>query len=279
MDWMEIAMKKLIEFWKKDIINKLILLISLALVIGVLGMAVAAFTMLGGRSFMDAFTGILPARATPTFNVNSFLTPRTVTPILQTATPRPTRTLTPTDLPTLIPTDGPSPTFEAFMTLGPAATLEPAATLPAVATPTQAGPIGLACIPGNPRKTGHVVEVLDGNTVRILIDGLVYVVRYIGVTAPDQPAFITAAKAKNQELAYGEEVTLIPDVNAKDDRGRLLYYVMVGDKFINLEMIRQGLGLAVDFPPDSACAATFTDAQQSAMTAKLGLWSAPETTP
>lgn len=260
-------MKSLIEFWKKDIINKLIVLVSLALAIGVVGVVIVAFTMLGGGSFMDVFTGILPAKATPTFDVNSFLTPRTVTPSPYTATPRPTIAVVLTDTPTLPTEDQPSPTLEALATLGPAA------------SPTQAGPVGLACIPGNPRKTGHVVEVLDGNTIRALIDGLVYVVRYIGVSAPDQPAFVNAAKVYNQQLVYGREITLIPDVSPKDDRGRLLYYVMVGDKFVNLEMIRQGLGLAVDLPPDSACAATFQDAQKSAMSELLGMWSVPANTP
>jgi len=120
-----------------------------------------------------------------------------------------------------------------------------------------------------------VVEVIDGNTVRALIKdtGLVYTVRYIGVAVPVDDIYSVAAEHKNTALAYAKEVIFIKDVNDKDERGRLLRYVLVGDKFINLEMIQQGLGTALDVPPDSACAQVFKQAEQAANASKNGTWS------
>jgi endonuclease YncB( thermonuclease family) len=83
------------------------------------------------------------------------------------------------------------------------------------------------------------------------------------------------AKDTNSALVYGKEIIMVADVSDKDDRGRLLRYVLVGDKFINRVMIQQGLGTALDVSPDSACAQTFKQAEQSAGASTLGVWSLP----
>jgi endonuclease YncB( thermonuclease family) len=63
-------------------------------------------------------------------------------------------------------------------------------------------------------------------------------------------------------LVYGKDVSLVADVSNKDENGRLLRYVVAGNTFVNLEMIFQKLGTAVDIPPDSACAQIFNQAEQ-----------------
>ncbi|MEW5938587.1 MAG: thermonuclease family protein [Chloroflexota bacterium] len=285
-------MKSLITFWKKDIINKMIVLVSLALIAGVIGAIVLAAIFLPGNSAGFSFTDIFPARATATFDVNLYLTPRTATVSPYTRTPTPTVAVRLPETATLLPELQPptstldataeavsamtvaasilSPTIFVQPTSGaaPSATLPP--TLPAA---------GAACIPPNATKTGRVVEVLDGNTLRVIIDGPTYVARYIGVGAPEHPAFAEAARLKNQELVYAKDVTLVPSVAPKDDRGRLLFYVLVGEKFINLEIIQQGLGLALDVPPNTECSPVFKAAQQQAMSAGLGMWMFPTATP
>ncbi|MCZ7548865.1 MAG: hypothetical protein M5U11_06895 [Anaerolineales bacterium] len=82
-------MQSLVRFWKKDIINKLIVLVLLALAGGAIGIAALAFNMPQGKEFTKAFTDLLPVRSTPTFDVNLYLTPGAVQ-----VTPLPT--LTPT---------------------------------------------------------------------------------------------------------------------------------------------------------------------------------------
>ena len=268
-------MKSLLAFWKKDIINKLIVLVIMGLVGAVFAFGWLIFNMPQGRSLTEAFTDFLPVKATPTFDINSYLTPATNIPgVMSTAT----------GIPTLLPTftlPPPTPIVELStptLELLPTPTIE--LTTQPLPTATQAVSNGSVCIPDNQRQTGKVVEVLDGNTVRVLIkdNGLVYVVRYIGVDVPVDTVYSAAAEQKNAELVYGKEIILIKDVNDKDDRGRLLRYVLVGDTFINLDMIQEGLGTALDVPPDSACAEAFKQAEQSASGAMLGVWS-PTATP
>mgnify|MGYP001432727710 CR=1 FL=1 len=265
-------MKSLLAFWKKDIINKLIILVTLALAGGLLTFTWFAFHMPEGKSISDAIADFLPVQATPTFDINTYFTPGAETPAAQIPTPTPATNPTfivPSPAPTL---DLPSPTLEL-----PTPTLE-VATLTPIQPPSTT--LGSACIPNNPQQTGVVVEVLDGNTIRVLMeDKLVHVVRYIGVSAPTDTIYGNLAEQKNIELVYGKDkVTLIKDRSDKDERGRLLRYVLVHDTFINLEMLQQGLGSAFDVPPDSACAQVFASAEQASRTAQLGKWK-PSPTP
>ena len=78
--------------------------------------------------------------------------------------------------------------------------------------------------------------------------------RYIGIDTPEQGETGYGPSAnKNTELVYGKYVTLIKDVSEVDQYNRLLRYVVVGDIFVNYELVRSGLANADDYPPDSAC--------------------------
>ncbi len=259
-------MKPLLAFWKRDIINKLIVIAILALAGGALAFAVLIFNMPYGKSLSESFTNFLPQRGIPTLGVNNIPALPTATEVvffLPTFTPPP-------PMPTV---DLSTPTLELLPTLA----LEESPTQP-LDLPTQSASGGLECIPNNPPRTGTVVEILDGNTVRVLIDKLIYVVRYAGVAAPEDKNYGAIAKAENSKLVYGKEVTLVADVSDKDPRGRLLRYVVQGNTFINRQLIQQGFDSALDTPPDSACAEVFKQAQQSASAALTGMWS-PIATP
>jgi endonuclease YncB( thermonuclease family) len=125
--------------------------------------------------------------------------------------------------------------------------------------------IPTSCIPDNPSQTGKVVEIIDGNTIKVLIGEYVYVVRYIGIDVPDtsEPDG-TEAAFKNADLVFQKEITLIPDQTDKDSRGRLLRYVLVGDTFVNYELVAQGFARVVGEPPNSTCADLFRGAGQQA---------------
>jgi len=253
-------MKTLVAFWNKDLVNKLILVISIGLALGVISLTILVLRMPAGKSLRGVALELIPALVpTPT------LAPPTPSP---TATwfPRPTRTPNPLQstatLPSLGPTEAP----------------------PASPTPTQdaAARIGAACIPKNPPQTGRVVDILDGNTIKVLIDDKVYVVRYLGTAAPDASnPFYQAAMSRNSELVFGQDVTLTGDTVDKDSGGRLLRYVTLGGKFVNLELISEGLAAAVDAGPDLACSAVFVGTGQVALRDKVGQWSLslPSATP
>jgi endonuclease YncB( thermonuclease family) len=255
-------MKRLIDFWKQDIINKLIVIVSLLLVGGVFAFINMLTNLPDGKSLSDAVSQLLPNSSgsiteQPLVNTSKW----TATP-LGFHIPPTIIYASPTNPPTI-----PAPVLETETPALGLPPLTPSAEL-ATSTPTigvtPLAAININCIPDHPKQNGKVLEVVDGNTIKVLVDGLVYIVRYIGVSAPENKFTIVIARQVNSMFVFGKEVTLIADVSDKDDRGRLLRYVLVGDAFINLNLITQGLGSALDIPPDSACAQTFRQAEQSA---------------
>ena len=142
---------------------------------------------------------------------------------------------------------------------------------------------GADCIPNNPPQTGVVVDVVDGDTIKVLLDadGKTYSVRYIGMDTPEDTSqveyFGPEATAKNSELVYGKTVTLIKDVSETDRYGRLLRYIIADGVFVNYELVAQGYANTASYPPDIACIPTFQTAEGQASAAKLGLWGASPT--
>jgi len=155
------------------------------------------------------------------------------------------------------------------------------AALP-TATLAQMAP-GASCIPNNPPQTGKVVDVVDGDTIKVLLDqdGLIYTVRYIGMDTPEYTSQVefygSEAATKNVELVFGKTAQLIKDVSETDVYGRLLRYVIVDNIFINYELVAKGYANTASYPPDIACIPTFQGAEQQARATNLGLWNAPPT--
>jgi len=174
-----------------------------------------------------------------------------------------------------------SPTLEFASTSFPTAT-EPQAPLP-TSTDALIPVTGAACIPHNPPQAGKVVDVVDGDTIKVLLDGdgQTYSVRYIGMDTPENTSqieyFGPEATAKNSELVYGKTVTLIKDVSETDRYGRLLRYVIADGLFVNYELVAQGYANTASYPPDIACIPTFQTVEGQASASRLGLWGAPPT--
>ena len=78
------------------------------------------------------------------------------------------------------------------------------------------------CVPNNPQQTGRVVDVVDGDTIKVKMDadGQTYTVRYIGMDTPEATTstefYGPEATVKNLELVSGKTVTLIKDVSETD---------------------------------------------------------------
>lgn len=163
-----------------------------------------------------------------------------------------------------------SPTLELTSTSLATAT-EPQAPLP-TSTDAVIPMTGGACIPGNPPQTGRVVDVVDGDAIKVLLDadGVTYSVRYIGMDTPENTGqveyFSPEATAKNSELVYGKSATLIKDVSETDRYGRLLRYIIADGLFINYELVVRGYANTASYPPDVACISTFQLAEQQAST-------------
>ncbi len=180
-------------------------------------------------------------------------------------------------LPTTAPTFTPLPTDTPFVT---ATQLETPTLLTTPTLPNLNLLSRAPCIPDTPPQTGKVVDVVDGDTIKVLLDedGLTYPLRYIGMDTPENTTqteyYGAEASAKNSELVYGKNVVLYRDVSEVDRYGRLLRYVYAGDVFVNYELVVQGFAEAKRYPPDTACAAYYSTAQQAAVAASLGMWAA-----
>ena len=136
---------------------------------------------------------------------------------------------------------------------------------------------------------GHVVYVVDGDTIHVQLASRVEKIRYIGVNAaeiphrhhparaggpyfPHTPAAGDAAKRINIDLVGGRQVRLEFDRRRRDDYHRLLAYVYVGEMMVNAEMVRRGYAEVMSVPPDFRHRALFVKLQEEARAAGRGLW-------
>jgi micrococcal nuclease len=121
---------------------------------------------------------------------------------------------------------------------------------------------------GGPNR---VVVVYDGDTFRTQ-DSLV--VRLLGIDAPEsyQPGGDIARDILEKYVA-GRSVRLESDSADKDQYGRLLRYVYVGDTMVNLEMVRKGYAAFRMFQATLRYQETLAKAEEEAARTGRGLWS------
>jgi endonuclease YncB( thermonuclease family) len=137
-----------------------------------------------------------------------------------------------------------------------------------------------ACIPTNTRvQKGVVVNVVDGDTIDVkLEDGENFRLRYIGIDTPESGEFCSnEATNFNRVMVEGKSALLVIDVSEVDRYDRLLRYVIVGNIFVNYELVAQGYAQQVSYPPDVACVDTFLEAQRVARENERGCWAATPT--
>jgi micrococcal nuclease len=134
--------------------------------------------------------------------------------------------------------------------------------------------------PAFERIEALVVRVIDGDTIKVRLEGQVYSVRYIGIDTPetvhpDRPIewMGPEASAANKRLVEGQTVSLEKDVSEVDQYGRLLRYVYLADgTFVNAELVRLGYAQVSTFPPDVRYQDLFLEKQREAREAERGLW-------
>lgn len=139
-----------------------------------------------------------------------------------------------------------------------------------------------------------VTRVVDGDTVKVDIDGKEFTVRMIGV---DTPESVHPDPEKNSEFGFiaseythatlGENVTvwLQKDVSETDRYGRLLRYVWMAQprtdepnefeirtKMFNAVALIDGYAQVSTYPPDVKYSRLFTTLNAEARTAKVGLY-------
>jgi len=125
----------------------------------------------------------------------------------------------------------------------------------------------------------RVTRVVDGDTIRVEIDGQEYRLRYIGIDTPETvdprrpvQCFGHEASERNRQLVEGKTVGLEKDVSETDDFDRLLRYVWVEDRMVNSALVEEGFALASTYPPDVRYADLFASLQVLAREEGRGLW-------
>jgi micrococcal nuclease len=172
-------------------------------------------------------------------------------------------------LPTANPTPKPSPVSTRVL---PVEVLTPPSTL--TLTPIPDDTLGL------------VVDVIDGETIAVVMDGdpieRTYAVRYLGIDVPANSSIApwgVVAYETNRKLTNLKVVRLVRDQTDFDPEGYLLRYVYIDDQMMNIILTEQGLAKAAIEEPDIQFKAEILDAETRAREGDLGLWGEEPPTP
>jgi micrococcal nuclease len=166
-------------------------------------------------------------------------------------------------LPSTTPEPSPSPMATAEQTIRPTADPTPV----------------LGEAPQGPTVEALVVDIVDGDTIKVEIDGVVYPLRYIGIDSPERGlAYADEATAADQTLVGGATVFLEKDVSETDRFDRLLRNVWLAQGtqwlLVNRELVRLGDAVSAAYPPDTKYQALLDAAQVEALSAAVGIWTA-----
>lgn len=126
-------------------------------------------------------------------------------------------------------------------------------------------------LPDAPSETAVVTEVIDGDTIEVLLDGQLYRVRYIGIDTPErEEACFSDATAANAAYVDGQTVRLVQDVSHTDRFDRLLRYVYVDEVLINAELVAGGWAESKRYQPDDTLYDYLEALEATAVEAQLG---------
>ena len=133
----------------------------------------------------------------------------------------------------------------------------------------------------DPRTTVRVVEVVDGDTIRVDLRGEETPVRLIGIDTPekdgpytDEECFGVRATQYTARSLGGREVELEFDVERTDRFDRTLAYLWIDGALFNEGILRDGFAVLATFPPNVRYVDRFTTAQRRARDEQAGLWGA-----
>lgn len=142
---------------------------------------------------------------------------------------------------------------------------------------------GATIAPPADAARAQVTNVVDGDTIDVLIDGREVRIRLIGIDTPETvhptdpvECFGREASTFARELLTNQRVLLEadPSQGEQDRYGRLLRYVWLSDgRLVNQELIAQGYAFEYTYNTPYAYQTQFKEAQRAAREAQLGLWS------
>jgi len=135
--------------------------------------------------------------------------------------------------------------------------------------------------PHDGRTAGFVVDVTDGDTIRVEVRDDEIPVRLIGIDTPetdgpytDLECFGEQASRYATEALEGRGVELEFDVERTDRFDRTLAYLWLDGSLFNERILRDGYAVLATFPPNVRYVDRFVAAQRRARDDAAGLWGA-----
>ena len=124
---------------------------------------------------------------------------------------------------------------------------------------------------------GLVIKVADGDTITVLdANKQQHKIRLNWIDAPEsKQAFGQVSKKYLDEMVYKKNVTI--EYEKKDMYGRILGFIKIDGKNVNLEMVKAGM--AWHYEHFAKNATDYAEAQKQAKLEKKGLWKDPNPIP
>lgn len=129
-----------------------------------------------------------------------------------------------------------------------------------------------------------LLETIDGDTIKVKINGKTVTVRYLLVDTPEskkpgmcvQP-YSKEAYYRNKQLLEGGRVTIEFDKGSmRDSYGRLLAYVYVDGKSVQETLLKEGFArVAYIMDPPYKYLRLFKEDENQAKKRKLNIWTRP----
>jgi micrococcal nuclease len=134
---------------------------------------------------------------------------------------------------------------------------------------------------GKDRIPVQVLDVVDGDTIKVKVDGKSETVRLLLVDTPEsvhpnkpvQP-FSKEASKHTETMLSGSDVELELGIGERDKYGRLLAYVYADGKSVQESLLEKGLArVAYVFEPNTKYVDDYDKIQKQAQNNGVGIWS------
>ncbi|HWO98229.1 MAG TPA: thermonuclease family protein [Bacillus sp. (in: firmicutes)] len=139
-----------------------------------------------------------------------------------------------------------------------------------------------ACQQESNRIPAVVERVVDGDTLKVNVNGKSETVRLLLVDTPEsvhpskpvQPYALEASNFLKEQLPPGKEVELELDVGERDKYRRLLAYVWIDGTMLNEQLLEKGYArVAYVFEPNTKYVDRFKEVQEKAQEQEVNIWS------
>lgn len=127
-----------------------------------------------------------------------------------------------------------------------------------------------------------LVNVIDGDTIKVVVDGKMETVRYLLIDTPESKSSKTCVQQyareaflRNSELVKSGKVTLeFEQGNVRDSYGRLLAYVYVDGESVQRTLLKEGYArVAYIMNPPYKYLELYREEERQAKREKINIWS------